>query len=228
MVICPQRGGLYDDLSIEDNLLFFARANHLKQPKQQVIKAMHQHGLTERAYQLVMNLSGGWRQKVALAVALLHSPKLLLLDEPTAGLDSEARESLWLNLRQLSLNNITIIVTTHYADEAERCDRISYIQQGKLRIEGPPNQIASDLDIKVQRVIFNQPRTLPEQFEAEHFKDHQIIAIPEAVGWRILTASLNQTSTELNHWYQENQATVTLENPRLSDALVWLSKEKIV
>ncbi len=131
-----QRFSLYDDLSIDENLHFVARLFGIKN-RTQVIEALKNRlNLQGRAQQLVGQLSGGWKQRLALAVALIHEPKMLLLDEPTAGVDPSARRQFWDKIHALSQEGITTLVSTHYMDEAERCHRIAYLAYGKLLAVG--------------------------------------------------------------------------------------------
>ncbi|HKB95432.1 MAG TPA: ABC transporter ATP-binding protein [Rhizomicrobium sp.] len=127
-----QRFSFWDDLSIRENLEFVARLYELRNRRRRVDETLERLGLTERQDQLAAHLSGGWKQRLALAACLLHDPQLLLLDEPTAGVDPKARRDFWEQIHALSDQGLTVLVSTHYMDEAERCDRIVYILNGKL------------------------------------------------------------------------------------------------
>jgi ABC-2 type transport system ATP-binding protein len=131
-----QRFGLYEDLSIEENLAFIARVYEVPQRKQKVQATLEQLGLVERRTQLAGALSGGWKQRLALAACLLHDPQLLLLDEPTAGVDPKARREFWDHLHDLAAAGLTVLVSTHYMDEAERCHQLAYIAYGHLLAHG--------------------------------------------------------------------------------------------
>lgn len=131
-----QRFGLYDDLSIRENLDFVARLFELPQRKHAVDEALERLGLTARQQQLAGSLSGGWKQRLALAACLIHSPRLLLLDEPTAGVDPKARRDFWDQIHQLAEQGITVLVSTHYMDEAERCHSLVYIAYGNILAQG--------------------------------------------------------------------------------------------
>jgi ABC-2 type transport system ATP-binding protein len=131
-----QRFSFWDDLSIRENLEFVARLYELKDGRARVDQALERLGLVERQHQLAAHLSGGWKQRMALAACLLHDPQLLLLDEPTAGVDPKARRDFWEQIHALSDQGLTVLVSTHYMDEAERCDRIVYILNGKLVANG--------------------------------------------------------------------------------------------
>src|SRR5687768_2218010 len=131
-----QRFSLYEDLSIEENLDFVGRLYAMKQRRLRVAEALERLGLANRKDQLAGALSGGWKQRLALAAAILHEPKLLLLDEPTAGVDPKARREFWDEIHRLAEDGMTVLVSTHYMDEAERCHRIAYISYGRLLNEG--------------------------------------------------------------------------------------------
>lgn len=136
-----QKFSLWDDLTIQENLDFVARMFGMKDRKPAVAQALEELGLTARRNQLAGTLSGGWKQRLALASCLLHRPKLLLLDEPTAGVDPKARRDFWEEIHRLSAAGITILVSTHYMDEAERCHRLAYIAYGNLLASGTAREI---------------------------------------------------------------------------------------
>jgi ABC-2 type transport system ATP-binding protein len=131
-----QKFSFWEDLSIRENLEFVARLYELPDRKAKVDKTLERLGLVRRQKQLAGELSGGWKQRMALAACMLHDPKLLLLDEPTAGVDPKARRDFWEQIHALSEEGLTVLVSTHYMDEAERCDRIVYILNGKLIARG--------------------------------------------------------------------------------------------
>ncbi|MFV2093471.1 MAG: ABC transporter ATP-binding protein, partial [Hyphomicrobiales bacterium] len=125
-----QRFSFYEDLSIEENLIFVARLYQLKPAREAVRRTLDHLGLASRASQLAGALSGGWKQRLALAACIMHKPKLLLLDEPTAGVDPKARRQFWDEIHRLTDDGLTVLVSTHYMDEAERCHQIHYISYG--------------------------------------------------------------------------------------------------
>lgn len=131
-----QRFGLYEDLTIRENLDFVARLFELPQRKRAVELALERLELTVRQHQLAGALSGGWKQRLALAACLLHEPRLLLLDEPTAGVDPKARRDFWDEIHRLAAQGITVLVSTHYMDEAARCHELIYIANGQVLIRG--------------------------------------------------------------------------------------------
>ena len=147
-----QRFSLWEDLTIEENLLFVARMYGMPQRKRCVHEALNTLGLYERRGQLAGQLSGGWKQRLALASCLLHEPQLLLLDEPTAGVDPKARREFWDEIHELAARGISILVSTHYMDEAERCHRLAYIAQGQLLASGTGEEIVQAQNLGAWRV----------------------------------------------------------------------------
>jgi ABC-2 type transport system ATP-binding protein len=131
-----QRFSLWEDLTIGENLDFVARMYGMQGRREAVAQSIAKLGLEGRQKQLAGSLSGGWKQRLALAACLLHKPKLLLLDEPTAGVDPKARRDFWDEIRALAAGGITVLVSTHYMDEAERCDQLAYIAYGRLLAVG--------------------------------------------------------------------------------------------
>lgn len=146
-----QKFSLYEDLSIRENLDFVARMYAVPNRRQRVDQALEELGLANRARQLAGTLSGGWKQRLALASCLLHDPQLLLLDEPTAGVDPKARRDFWDEIRRLSARGVTVLVSTHYMDEAVQCDFIAYIAYGKKLIDGPSADIPAQIGLKTWR-----------------------------------------------------------------------------
>ena len=137
-----QRFSLYEDLTVFENLDFVARVYQLRDRRQKVQDIMARMGLAGRADQPAGQLSGGWKQRLALAACVLHEPKLLLLDEPTAGVDAEARREFWDLIHDMAGEGLTTLVSTHYMDEAERCERIVYLSDGHIVAQGSPDQVA--------------------------------------------------------------------------------------
>nr|WP_295462693.1 ABC transporter ATP-binding protein [Mesorhizobium sp.] len=136
-----QRFSFYEDLTIAENLEFVARLYRLKPVAKFVDDTLEDLGLTTRRKQLAGTLSGGWKQRLALAACIMHRPKLLLLDEPTAGVDPKARREFWDEIHRLAARGLTVLVSTHYMDEAERCHRINYISYGKLLATGTVEEV---------------------------------------------------------------------------------------
>jgi ABC-2 type transport system ATP-binding protein len=136
-----QRFSYYEDLSIRENLDFIARVYDVPARAAAVERSLGRLGLQNRSTQLAGQLSGGWKQRLALAACLIHSPRLLLLDEPTAGVDPKARRDFWDEIHQLAADGLTVLITTHYMDEAERCDRLAYLAYGNLLTRGTLDEV---------------------------------------------------------------------------------------
>jgi len=131
-----QKFSFWGDLTIRENLEFVARLYRMKNKRQKVDETLDVLGLSKRQHQLAGALSGGWKQRLALAAVTMHGPQLLLLDEPTAGVDPQARRDFWDEIHRLSTAGMTVLVSTHYMDEAERCDRIVYLANGHIITQG--------------------------------------------------------------------------------------------
>lgn len=147
-----QKFSLYFDLTIQENLNFVARVYGIENRKFKVAQALERLGLTDIRNQLTSKLSGGWKQRVALASCLIHEPKLLLLDEPTAGVDPIARREFWDTIHLLSEQGVTTLVSTHYMDEAERCTRIAYLAYGEILITGSVGEVIAQTHLKTWQI----------------------------------------------------------------------------
>jgi len=143
-----QRFSLYEDLSVRENLNFMARIYRVGNMRTAVHDTIDRMGLSRYADQLAGTLSGGWKQRLALAACLLHQPKLLLLDEPTAGVDPKARRDFWDDVYALAAQGITALISTHYMDEAERCHRLAYLAYGNLLVAGTAEEVVSASGLK--------------------------------------------------------------------------------
>lgn len=139
-----QKFSFYEDLTISENLEFVARLYGLKPVRDHVGRTLEQLGLSARRHQLAGTLSGGWKQRLALAACIMHKPRLLLLDEPTAGVDPKARREFWDEIHRLARDGMTVLVSTHYMDEAERCHRISYISNGRMLASGTVDEVIAN------------------------------------------------------------------------------------
>ncbi len=144
-----QRFSLYGDLSVEENLDFVARLYRMPERERAVAAVLERMGLADRAQQPAEQLSGGWKQRLALAACVLHQPRLLLLDEPTAGVDAKARREFWDLINDLAAEGITVLVSTHYMDEAERCRRVVYLAGGRLIVQGSVDEVVRDARLVV-------------------------------------------------------------------------------
>jgi ABC-2 type transport system ATP-binding protein len=136
-----QRFSFWEDMTIAENLDFVARMYGVKNRRTAVRESLDGLGLTARKNQLAGQLSGGWKQRLALAACLIHQPRLLLLDEPTAGVDPKARREFWEEIHSLAARGLTVLITTHYMDEAERCHQLAYILSGRLLTHGTVTEV---------------------------------------------------------------------------------------
>ncbi|MCB1509882.1 MAG: ABC transporter ATP-binding protein [Hyphomicrobiaceae bacterium] len=161
-----QRFSLYEDLSIEENLEFVGRVYGLPDPHGAAQAALESLGLVERRQQLAGQLSGGWKQRLALGACILPKPLLLLLDEPTAGVDPKARREFWAEIHKLANAGITVLVSTHYMDEAERCHEVAYIANGRLLTRGTIEQVVSQAGLHTYTVSSSNPSTLADELAA--------------------------------------------------------------
>ncbi len=171
----PQSPALYEDLTPRENILFFGRAHRIENISQRVDEVIEFVGLSERAHDPVYKFSGGMKQRVSLACALAHQPKMLLLDEPTSGIDPKLRETFWEHFRELSSTGVTIIVSTHQMNEAMYCDRLAILHQGVLLANDTPHQLLwnNRSRIKIWRGekvdvkdIINYPEQLPRELRS--------------------------------------------------------------
>ena len=160
-----QRFSLYGDLTIRENLDFVARIHGLKNARRRISDAIEQWGLAGREKQLADTLSGGWKQRLALSACTLHDPDLLLLDEPTAGVDPKARRDFWAQIHALTADGISVLVSTHYMDEAERCHEISYIGYGKLLASGTIDDVIKASKLKSYLVTGSRVNEIQEELK---------------------------------------------------------------
>ncbi|CAN5216913.1 ABC transporter ATP-binding protein [soil metagenome] len=173
-----QRFSFYEDLTIRENLNFVARLYGMKNRAEAVRESIRELGLEGRENQLAGQLSGGWKQRMALAACLLHQPQLLLLDEPTAGVDPKARRDFWDEIHDLAARGLTFLITTHYMDEAARCDRLAYISYGNLLVDGTVQDVVRHANLTTFAVtgpdltkLARKLRALPAVEQAVAFGD---------------------------------------------------------
>jgi ABC-2 type transport system ATP-binding protein len=148
-----QRFSFWEDLTIRENLDFVARMYQMSDRRRAVDRSLDDLGLTSRGNQLAGTLSGGWKQRLALAACMLHQPELLLLDEPTAGVDPKARRDFWDELHGLAARGVSVLVSTHYMDEAERCHKLAYISYGRLMAQGTAEEIIAEQGLTTWNVV---------------------------------------------------------------------------
>jgi len=175
-----QRFSFYEDLSIEENLEFIARIYGVPKRRQAVRQSLERLGLTQRRRQLAGELSGGWKQRMALAACLIHEPRLLLLDEPTAGVDPKARRDFWEEIHVLAAQGLTFLITTHYMDEAERCHRLAYIAYGDLLTRGTPEEVVRQAGLSTWEISGPRLNDLAERMRSRPGID-QVVAFGTAL-----------------------------------------------
>ena len=216
-----QRFSLYEDLSIEENLDFIARMYEVSDRKRRVANALESLGLTSRKKQLAGTLSGGWKQRLALAACLIHEPKLLLLDEPTAGVDPSARRDFWDHIHQLAHEGITVLVSTHYMDEAERCHALAYIAYGKLLAHGTIREVIDSAGLATWEIeggtmdLANELRGMPGVEMVAPFGNTLHVSGTEK-------ARLEQSIAKVRN---REGVTVTQVDPTLEDVFIHLMRD---
>jgi ABC-2 type transport system ATP-binding protein len=195
-----QRFSLYEDLTVQENLRFYAGLYGVAGSRRaaRIAQVLQATGLGERRGQIAGTLSGGWKQRVALACATIHEPPLLFLDEPTAGVDPVSRREFWEQIHQLAAQGTTVMVTTHYMDEAERCHRLGFIFHGTVLDVGTPEEIVRRRELRVAEFQVEDAvaasaalRALPEVDEVAHYGHLLRLATlrgvdPEALARRLL------------------------------------------
>jgi len=162
-----QRFSFYEDLTIQENLEFIARIYAVPDRAQAVHRSLEGLGLLDRRQQLAGQLSGGWKQRLALAACLIHNPQLLLLDEPTAGVDPKARRDFWDQIHRLASRGLTVLITTHYMDEAERCHRLAYLAYGQLLTHGTVAEVVRGAQLTTYEVTGPDLPRLADQLRAQ-------------------------------------------------------------
>ena len=186
-----QRFSLYEDLTIKENLDFIARVYGMERRHERVAQALEDLGLTNRRNQLAGALSGGWKQRLALAGCTLHEPRLLLLDEPTAGVDPKARRDFWDHIHTLAGRGLTVLVSTHYMDEAERCHDIAYIVYGKLIARGDWREVVRQSGL----ITFQGEGAGADQL-AEKFKDKPGVVTATPLGGAVHVSGVDRAALE--------------------------------
>lgn len=212
-----QKFSFYEDLTITENLEFVARMYHMPQPKQRVAAMIERMGFKNRRHQLTGTLSGGWKQRVALAACLLHEPRLLLLDEPTAGVDPKARRIFWDQIHDLREQGITTLVSTHYMDEAQRCTRLAYITHGHLLIQGTTDEVVKQVGLSTWQVKGSNLASLAKQLAKLEVVD-QVVQFGEVL--HVSSRLGDELAKAITPWqdaYQWQQIETGLE-----DAFIYL------
>jgi ABC-2 type transport system ATP-binding protein len=175
-----QRFSYYEDLSLRENLDFVARIYDVPERATAVQRSLERLGLENRSHQLAGQLAGGWKQRLALAACLIHGPQLLLLDEPTAGVDPKARRDFWDEIHRLAGEGLTVLITTHYMDEAERCHRLAYIAYGNLLTRGTVPEVIAAAQLTTWTVSGPNLRMIAETLRGHEGVD-QVVAFGNTI-----------------------------------------------
>lgn len=208
-----QHFSMWGSLTIRENLLFIARLYNLGNAKKKVEQTLSELGLAARQHQLAKELSGGWKQRMALAACMLHQPSLLFLDEPTAGVDPKARREFWQTLHQLSNEGISILVSTHYMDEAERCHKIAYLSYGQLLANGTAQEIIAAQNLTTMQIRGHRLSRLEVTLRAFPAIEQTVIfGNALYVTGRDPARLAGVLSTALTEGYETRQVDTTLED----------------
>jgi ABC-2 type transport system ATP-binding protein len=215
-----QKFGLFSDLSIAENLEFVARVHGLDNRKRRVDEALDKLGLASRATQLAGKLSGGWKQRLALAAAVLHEPRILLLDEPTAGVDPKARREFWDQIHTLAQGGMTVLVSTHYMDEAERCHEIAYIAYGVMLARGTISEVIAGSGLRALQGEGPGADRLAAEIEA---RPGVAMAAPFGTSLHVCGPELAALRQAVQPWSERIAFSET--EPTLEDVFIHLMKQ---
>ncbi len=194
-----QRFSFWDDLSIRENLDFVARIYETPQRAEVVKQSLLDLGLEDRSEQLAGTLSGGWKQRLALAACMLHRPRLLLLDEPTAGVDPTARRDFWRELHRLAAQGISVLVSTHYMDEAERCHKLAYIFNGRLLARGTAAEVVASQHLTTWCIYGERLAELSDRLQGQPGVEQTVIFGSALHVTGLDAAALGKSVTEASH-----------------------------
>ena len=216
-----QAFSLYGDLSVRENLDFVARMFGLNKRYERVQTALDELGISNaRAKQLASTLSGGWKQRLALAAATIHDPQVLLLDEPTAGVDPKARREFWDEIHRLSARGITTLVSTHYMDEAERCHKLAYLAYGKLLVHGTISEVIESAPLMTYEITGKELHPL-----AEKLRTLPLVTSVASFGQTLHVSAHRQTNfLETILPYQTPDHVWTKISPTLEDVFIYLMR----
>ena len=218
-----QHFSLYVDLTVRENLLFAARVHGLPQPGRKVAQAIRDTGLAPYADELAGHLSGGWKQRLALAVSTLHDPQLLLLDEPTSGVDPAARRRFWDDIHLLAQRGMTVLVTTHYMDEAERCHRLAWFHEGRILACGTVDDIIAGSGLMALEAAADASRLAA-------LEEAVMAALPDAqctwMGERLHIAVPHRHAGKIRVLCQAHGADCSAIRPRMEDVFIHLVRSR--
>jgi ABC-2 type transport system ATP-binding protein len=214
-----QRFSLYEDLSVRENLEFVARLYGLSNARGAVRAMIERLGLQDRTEQLAGTLSGGWKQRLALGACTLPNPQLLLLDEPTAGVDPKARREFWSEIHALAADGLTVLVSTHYMDEAERCHEIAYIASGVLLVHGTVDEVIAGAGLVTYMVSGESLAHLAA--ELAHTPGVDMVA-PFGTSLHVSGHDRAALEAAIARWRNDPALTWTASNPNLEDVFIEL------
>ncbi|MBK3733517.1 ATP-binding cassette domain-containing protein [Azospirillum brasilense] len=219
-----QKFSFWEDLSIAENLDFVARMYGLPDRRAKVAAALDRLGLGNRRAQLAGQLSGGWKQRLALAACILHEPKLLLLDEPTAGVDPKARREFWDEIHRLAAEGLTVLVSTHYMDEAERCHAIAYLAYGRLMTQGSVEEVIANSGLVTYEVGARGAGEADIGGVAAALRDRPGVEMVAAFGARLHVSGGDGAALEaaLRPWSGDPGLLVRRTEPTLEDVFIHL------
>lgn len=212
-----QRFSLYQDLSIQENLEFVARVYGLDAPEREAREAIGKLGLQGREQQLAGTLSGGWKQRLALGACILPKPDLLLLDEPTAGVDPKARREFWGEIHKLAAEGMTVLVSTHYMDEAERCHEIAYIAYGELLAQGAIEEVIERSGLRTYTVSGPDLQSLSERLLGIPGID---MVAPFGVSLHVAGRDADALDAAVARFRDEPEVSWSLSQPSLEDVFI--------
>ena len=215
-----QSFGLYNDLTVYENLQFFAEIYGLINKKAQIEKYLHKFDLFPHKNQVTGTLSGGWKQRLSLAITLLHDPLLLLLDEPTANIDPKARRDFWIMMHGLSKEGITILLSSHNMDEVQRCDRIAYMSEGVTLMAGTIDEIIARVNLTTWAIKGKNLMMLSHQLEALP-SIGQVLMFHDSL--HISSKNPEVLARALEPYLANGNYTGKIIHPTLEDVFVWLS-----
>ncbi|MDO8288877.1 MAG: ABC transporter ATP-binding protein [Parvibaculum sp.] len=220
-----QKFSLYEDLSIRENLDFIARIYQLPDRRDAVEASIEKLNLKARADQLAGTLSGGWKQRLALASCIMHKPKLLLLDEPTAGVDPKARREFWDEIHELADDGLTVLVSTHYMDEAERCHKICYLAYGQLLARGTANEVINASHLRTWTVTATSQKQIHRLARDLNGRAGVDIVAPFGTTLHVSGTDTNALNRAITPYRNDAGLTWAEDQPTLEDVFILMMKQ---
>ncbi|KTD67739.1 ABC transporter ATP-binding protein [Legionella steelei] len=215
-----QNFGLYKDLTVYENMIFFSEVYGVVDRKNQIEKYLHKFDLEQYKDQIAGTLSGGWKQRLSLAVSLLHDPLLLLLDEPTANIDPKARREFWELMHQLSREGITILLSSHNLDEVDKCNKIAYMCYGSTLMSGTIEEILNSVNLTTWEIKGKNIAMLSHQLESTEGVD-QVLRFHNTL--HVSSKNQEQLSRAIQPYFENEFFYGKIIDSTLEDVFVWLS-----